>query len=106
MWAGPVLVIGLLAACGGRVSAGDDAGGQPMTAGGTKPVPTSMTTGSDDEGGAGTFPVCPARPPAIGAACEMPADEGCSYQEFASGAWTCSAFVCSSGTWAKASGGC
>ena len=89
----------IFSACGGRMI--------PEADGGETPTPVSPlgAVGSDD-GGADPFPVCPALPPEIGSSCTMPPDEGCTYQEYSGYGWSCTSFVCSSGTWLKVGGGC
>jgi hypothetical protein len=52
------------------------------------------------------FPVCPAEPPTVGAACTLPPIPGCAYPvREATSVWTCAGFVCDrTGHWKKAPG--
>jgi hypothetical protein len=75
-------------ACGGRVEgpADEDAGSSHSSEGGSS---------------ADVFPVCPAEPPTVGAACASP-NQGCRYVTIGGG---CAAYACD-GTWRNAPEGC
>jgi hypothetical protein len=83
-----------LVACGGRI-AGDDGGI-------VEPQPSVEAAPSDvqSEATGPAFPVCPPHPPGVGTSCYLtPPNNGCAYFTYGS----CSAYVCSSGTWSSAS---
>jgi hypothetical protein len=64
----------------------------------SNPDPGSTTDGGDPS----VFPVCPAEPPRVGAACSSPG-EGCKYVTLQG---ACEAYACEEAKWRDAPEGC